>query len=179
MKQQSNTKVLYLAEAGIIAALYFVLTLVSNAAALSYGQIQIRLSEVLCILPIFTPAAIPGLCIGCLFSNFLSPLGWVDMVFGTVATLLSALVTYALRKVLIKNLPLLSALAPVLFNALIVGLEINLFLPQESRFAGFLYSFLFVALGELLTAFFGGLLLYRTLKKHHFENWLKKNSPGS
>lgn len=168
MKQNTKTNIYYLTEAGIIAALYFVLTFASNAAGLAYGQIQFRLSEVLCILPVFTPAAIPGLVIGCLLSNLLSPMGWADWVFGTGATLLAALATYFLRKLKWKKLPVLSALMPTLFNGIIVGLEIAIFLPEGTRFVGFGYSFLFVALGELVTATFGGLFLYRLLEKYQF-----------
>ncbi len=164
--KQNKQNIYYLTEAGIIAALYFVLTLVSNSVGLAYGQVQFRLSEVLCILPVFTPAAVPGLVVGCLLSNFLSPMGWADWVFGTGATLIAALAAYFLRNVKFKGLPVLSSLMPTLSNGLIVGLEIAIFLPEGTRFVGFGYSFLFVALGELVVTTFGGLFLYKVLLKY-------------
>ena len=86
-----------MAEAGIIAALYFVLTIINP---LAFGQIQIRFSEALCVLPFFTPAAVPGLFIGCLLSNLAgSPLGLYDIIFGSLATLAAAFSTYYIGKI--------------------------------------------------------------------------------
>ena len=78
----------YLTQAAVIAALYVVLTYVSSAVGLAYGGVQFRLSEALTILPAFTPAAIPGLTIGCVLGNLGSPMGIVDIVCGAGATLL-------------------------------------------------------------------------------------------
>jgi len=83
----------FLAEAGIIAAMYFALTMA--AQPISFGQIQVRISEALCVLPFFTPAAVPGLFIGCVLANLAgSPLGPYDILFGSLATLVAALMTY-------------------------------------------------------------------------------------
>lgn len=87
-----------LTQAALIAALYVVLTFLSNAFGLASGAIQIRFSEALCILPFFTPVAIPGLFIGCVISNLLTGAVLWDIIFGSIATLLGACVTYALRK---------------------------------------------------------------------------------
>ena len=114
-------KTLYLTQSAVIAAIYVVLVYVTNLipGQLNYGMIQFRLSEALCILPIFTPAAIPGLFLGCLISNFMSPLTWVDWVFGSGATLLAAVLTYALRKY-----PWTAPIPAILVNALIIGPEL-------------------------------------------------------
>ena len=89
---------LYLAQAGMIAAIYAALTYLAMALNLAYGSIQFRFSEALTILPIFTPAAVPGLAIGCLIGNLASPYP-LDLVFGTAASLIAALLTRAVRKV--------------------------------------------------------------------------------
>ena len=88
-----NKKVLFLTQAAAIAALYFVLTWLASMLGLSSGAIQVRFSEALTILPFFTPAAIPGLFIGCLLSNFLTGAVVWDVVFGSIATLIGAVGT--------------------------------------------------------------------------------------
>ena len=105
----------YLVKAAVIAAVYIALTLL--LMPISYGFMQIRIAEALTVLPAITHAAIPGLFIGCLVSNILGPYGLVDMVFGSIATLLAAFATYKLRK-----RTLLVPLPPVIANGLIIGL---------------------------------------------------------
>ena len=131
----------------IIAALYAVLTLF--LPALSYGAWQCRVSEALTVLPIVLPQSIPGLVVGCLVANLLSPVGAMDVIFGTLATLLAALCTYALR----KN-RYLAALCPVVANGLIVGgmLSYAYSLPLW-------LTMVQVAAGELLAVAIGLLLL--------------------
>ena len=87
----------FLALGAVIAAIYAVLTYLSALANLAYGPFQFRFSEALTILPIFTPAAVPGLALGCLLSNIFSSMGAADMVFGTLATLLAAIATRMVR----------------------------------------------------------------------------------
>ena len=99
----------------MIAALYVVLTLLANALGLANYAIQVRFSEALTILPFFTPAAIPGLTIGCLLSNILTGCAPLDILFGTLATLIGALGTYALRR-----FEWLAPLPPILANTIIV-----------------------------------------------------------
>ena len=91
-----NKKLVFICQAAVIAALYVVLTYVFSAFA--SGVIQVRVSEALTILPAFTPAAIPGLVIGCLLSNTLTGCVLLDIIFGSVATLIGALGSYALRR---------------------------------------------------------------------------------
>ena len=93
-----NKKVLFLTQAAVIAAIYVVLTIFISAFNLASGAIQVRISEALTILPFFTPAAIPGLAIGCPLSNLLTGAAVYDVVFGSLATLLGAVGTYLLRK---------------------------------------------------------------------------------
>ena len=87
-----------LALSGVIAALYAALSLVSTAMGLGFGTVQLRLSEALCVLPILFPEAVPGLAVGCLVTNLLSPYGAADLIFGTLATLLAAVLTRRIRK---------------------------------------------------------------------------------
>lgn len=93
-----NKKVLFTSQAALIAALYVVLTFFSNAFGMASGTVQVRISEALTILPFFTPAAIPGVTIGCLLSNLFTGCAPLDILFGTCATLLGALGSYALRR---------------------------------------------------------------------------------
>ena len=93
-----NKKAYFITQAAVIAALYVVLTLFINAFDLASGAIQVRISEALTILPYFTPAAVPGLFIGCLLSNFMTGAAIWDIIFGSLATLIGAIGTYLLRK---------------------------------------------------------------------------------
>lgn len=104
----------YLARAAVVAAVYAAVTLL--LAPISYGQVQLRVAEALTILPVIMPAAVPGLFIGCLLANLLGGASMLDVVFGSLATLLAALLTRRLR-----SRPALAALPPVLVNALVVG----------------------------------------------------------
>lgn len=171
-----NGRSLFIVESGMVAALYVALTWISALTGLSYGGIQFRLSEVLTILPVFMPAAIPGLTIGCLIANISSPFGFFDMAFGTLATLLAALLSYLCRKIRLKGLPVLSAAWPVLLNAIAVASIIGIFTPSTSFFSIFAISFLQVGLGELITGFVGGLLLYKMLCKYNLEEVIKKQN---
>lgn len=125
---KNNSKLRLMAEAGMIAALYTVATLV--LAPLSFGNIQFRASEALTLLPVFTASAVPGLTIGCIISNAVGVAmgsniaGWLDVAFGSLATLLAAILTRMLRNIQFKGIPLPAILPPVLLNALIVGGEL-------------------------------------------------------
>ena len=160
-----NKKIKFITTAAIIAAAYVVLTLVSAAFNLAYGPVQFRLSEALCILAALTPAAIPGLTVGCIISNLLS-FNAIDMLFGSAATLIAAILTYYTRKITFKDLPLLGSLFPVVVNGLIVGAEIAVFfLPETAFFTGFAISALQVALGEMVICYGLGIPLYGMVKK--------------
>lgn len=106
-------KTKFLTQAAMIAAIYVILVEVFKP--FSYGVMQVRVAEVLTVLPFFTPSAIPGLTIGVLISNILGPNGFLDVVLGTLATLIAAYLTYRTRK------KILAPLAPILVNAVIIG----------------------------------------------------------
>ena len=110
-----SKKTAYITQAALIAAIYTVLTMIAAGFDLASGAIQVRFSEALTIMPFFTPAAVPGLTLGCLLSNILTGCALPDIIFGTLATLLGALGSYALR----KN-RFLCAVPPIVSNALII-----------------------------------------------------------
>ena len=171
LPRQGSARVRFLAQAAVIAALYAVLTYVAGAVNLAYGPVQFRFSEALTILPVFTPAAIPGLALGCFLANLGSPLGVVDWVFGTLATLLAAVMSYGLRNLRFKGLPVLSALPPVLTNTVIVGLEVSClssigaFAWQNFSWAAYGASALSVGVGELVVCLVLGLPLFVLLQR--------------
>ena len=156
-------KARYLTNAAIIAAVYIVLTLLTNALGLANGATQVRFSEALCILPMFTPAAIPGLFIGCMLSNIFTGCIFWDVVFGSLATLIGAVFTYNLRKY-----RKLAILPPIISNTVIVPfvLKFAYGLP-----AGLWYFIITVGIGEILSCGILGSLLYRYLKK--YKNFIK------
>jgi len=160
-----NSRTVFLVTSALIAALYAGLTYFSATLNLAYGPLQFRFSEALTILPILTPAAIPGLTIGCLIGNLGSPYGIVDIICGTLATAIAAVSTRMLRNVRVKNIPFLAPLAPVIFNAVIVGAEITFFLPGGASLTGFLISAGWVGLGELIVCYVLGLPLGLALEK--------------
>ena len=149
-----------------IAAAYAGLTYLSNVFGLAYGPIQLRISEVLTLLPIFTPAAIPGLTVGCFIAN-IGSFNAADMIFGTFATFVAAVLTYYLRNIKVKRLPVLSMLAPVIINAFIIGFEIAvLFLPEGYSFWGFIISALEVGAGEFIVCFCLGIPFFLAVEKY-------------
>ena len=152
-----NKKVLFICHAAMIAALYVVLTVVASSLNLANGNIQVRFSEALTILPFFTPAAIPGLAIGCLISNLITGCVPLDIVFGTVATLLGALGSYALRRY-----KWLVPLPPILANAIIVPwvLRIGYDMPLSIPF-----MMLTVGAGEVISCYVLGMILLLALEK--------------
>ena len=155
---KKNSKALFVAHASIIAALYVVLTLFSNALGLANYAIQIRFSEALTILPYFTPAAIPGLFVGCILSNTLTGCLPLDIIGGSIATLLGAICTYKLRK-----WKYLSPLPPIIFNMLIIPPILSF----VYRFEGTLYYFtLTVGIGEILSCGILGTFLLLFLEKY-------------
>ncbi|MBR2447433.1 MAG: QueT transporter family protein [Clostridia bacterium] len=161
----SKAKLQYITTAAIIAAVYAALTYFGSFFGLSYGPIQLRFSEVLTILPIFTPAAIPGLTIGCFIAN-IGSFNLLDMVFGTLATLIAAILTRLFKDIKFKGIPLLSLFPPVIVNALIIGLEIAIFfLPEGLSLYGFLISALQVGTGQLIVCYVLGIPFYFTVKK--------------
>ncbi|MBO5928494.1 MAG: QueT transporter family protein [Clostridia bacterium] len=167
VKQNKNPRLslVYLAQAGVIAAAYTALTVLLQP--LSYGALQVRVSEMLTILPVYTPAAIPGLAVGCFLSNLLglssgaNPAGGWDLLFGTLATLVAAWLTRKGKAVRPGGVPLLSTLPPVFVNAVVIGAELYV---VYGGFPWWLHM-LAVAGGQLVACVGCGLLFATTLEK--------------
>lgn len=168
---KKNKKLFFLTQSAIIAALYVVLT---------YGQeillpgttsmaVQFRISEALTMLACFTPAAIPGLTLGCFIANVINVSALpVDMIMGSTATLLAALAMYFTRNIRFKDIPFVSALMPAIFNGIIIGLEIEIFFIEGNfHLLSFLTQAGFVALGELGVCFTLGILLSVVIVKRN------------
>ena len=155
MKRKSK----FIAKASMIAALYTALTLVSAMFGLSSGAIQVRISEALCVLPVYSTAAIPGLAVGCLVSNLICGGTVYDILFGTAATLIGALLAYTLKK-----LPYLSSIPTIISNAAIIPFVLIL-----SGFGGwdmFPYFSLTVGIGEVISCGVLGTVLVFYLGRH-------------
>ena len=123
-KNRQMAKLLYITQAGLIAALYTVLTLFIGAFGLANGAIQFRVSEALCVLPFFTSAAIPGLTVGCLISNLMTGCLWQDVLFGTLATLLGA--TPDIESYAIDYLKYLLIAAPFMISQMVLNNQLRL-----------------------------------------------------
>lgn len=147
----------FLTQAAMIAAIYVVLTFVANAFGLANYAVQVRFSEALTILPIFTPAGIPGLFIGCLISNILTGCAIPNIIFGSLATLIGAFGTRAL-----KSNRFLAVLPPIAANAIIVPLILKYAYGLEPLW----FSFLTVTAGEIISCGVLGLLLAFALNKY-------------
>lgn len=141
----------YFIEGGIIAAIYAVLTYA--LAPFAYGPIQVRVSEALCVLPFFTPAAVPGLFVGCVIANFFSPFGWIDVAVGSAATLIAA---YLASKIRLKWLVPLPAVA---VNAVFIGAELSIFSMGTVEQITFFAAAGYVALGQIAACYILGMPL--------------------
>lgn len=176
MKKQSYSEVIpvrsttpisltTLVQAAMIAAVYVVLTFIANAFGLANYAIQVRFSEALTILPYFTPAAIPGLFIGCLLSNILTGCALPDIVFGSLATLIGAFGTYALRR-----WKWCAPVCPILANTVIVPLVLiygyGLMIDGLSVLQCFGYYCLTVGAGEIISCGILGMILLLSLQKY-------------
>lgn len=157
MKTFHQSKALFLAQAAMIAAIYVVLTVLG--ASLAFGEVQIRFSEALTILPAFTPAGIPGVFLGCLISNILGGAILPDIIFGSLATLIGAVFTWLLR----NQSRYLAPLPPIAANAVVVpfilkfGYQIPLPIP---------FMMLTVGIGEVISCGILGMFLYSVLNRY-------------
>ena len=152
-KQRKNT--LYIVHAAIIAALYVVLTVLSASFDLASGAIQVRISECLTVLPFFTVAGIPGVTIGCFLANVITGCMPLDVLFGTLATLLGAIGTYLLRE-----RRLLCTLPPVIANVLIVPFVLKYVYGADGAIPFFMLT---VGAGEIITCIIFGQILISIL----------------
>ena len=173
-----QTRIRFLTLTGGIAALYAVLTLC--LAPLSFGLVQCRVAEALTVLAVYTPAAVPGLTLGCAICNLLgltmgsNIAGALDILLGTLATGLAALLSRYWRGWRVKGLPLLATLPPVVFNALIVGTELTLVMETYSWGLWGTQVGL-VAAGQAVACIGGGLLLAKMLQSSGVAAKLEKN----
>ena len=157
----------HLAHAAIIAALYTTLTHLQNLLlpGSATWAIQLRLSEALCILAFFTPAAVPGLSIGCLLFNLtFSAALPLDFFLGTLATALAAEGMWLSRRLTLKGIPLPGLLMPALTNAILVGWELSVYIG-----GAFWINAVYVALGEAIVLLLPGTLLYLTMKRRRLD----------
>ena len=153
-----TTRVRFITQAAMIAAIYVVLTIFISAFNLASGAIQIRISEALTILPAFTPTAIPGLFLGCLISNLITGAMLPDIIFGSLATLLGAIGSYLLRK-----WKWAVPVPPILSNTLIIPFVLAYAYQIPG---GVPYFMLTVGIGEILSCGVLGMILYGTLAKY-------------
>ena len=157
MKSIRNIKVLFMAQAAMISAIYIVITVVF--APISFGYMQVRISEMLTILPFFTPAAIPGLFIGALLANLFAGAVLIDVVFGSLATLIAACFTYLLR----KKSKYLAPVPPIVVNALIIPFVLRygygVLLPIPLMMAT-------VGVGQIIACGVLGIILLKVLEKY-------------
>jgi uncharacterized membrane protein len=145
-------KVSDVAYGGMIAALYVAVTILF--APISYGEIQLRVSEALTLLPFYMPAAVPALFVGCLIANFLGGLGLWDVVFGSGATLLAAWLSSKMPNLWLAAIP------PVIVNMFVIGALIHFIIGVP-----FLISALYVGSGQAVACFALGIPLMRVLEK--------------
>ncbi len=159
-----NKKLLFMVQAAMIAAIYVVLTVLF--APFSFGHIQVRLAEALTVLPYFTPAAIPGLAIGCLIGNTIGGAILPDIVFGSLATLVGAVTTYLLR----KQSKFLAPVGPIVANTITVPFVLyyayGINLP-------ILLQMLTVGIGEVLSCGVLGMIVFKSLEKYQHRIFKK------
>ncbi len=163
----SKLSVLFIAQAAMIAAIYVVLTLVG--ASFAYGPVQVRLSEALTILPAFTPAAIPGVFLGCLISNILGGCILPDIIFGSLATLIGGIFTWMLR----DKSRFLAPLPPILANTVIVPFVLKYGYMEPLPIP---FMMLTVGIGEVISCGVIGLIIYAGLNRYRGILFPKKNA---
>ena len=157
-------------QAATIAAIYVVLTHLQNIILPSSttAAIQCRLSEALTVLAFFSPAAVPGLTLGCLVFNLTSGAALpLDFLVGSLATLLAALGMRLTRNVTVRGLPVVGMAFPAITNALLVGWELKVYIG-----GGFWYNAICVAIGELIVLYTAGAVLYTALKRRRLDKYL-------
>lgn len=153
-------KIKFITQSATIAAIYIALTWIFAPISFGHNLFQFRISEVMTVLPLFTPAAIPGLFIGCALSNLLfGGLGIIDLVLGSAATLIAALLSYLLR----KKSTLIALAPPVIVNAIIVGSYLNYLISPEINV---LINMGWVMLGQIVSCYGLGLPLCKAIDKY-------------
>lgn len=150
-----NLSIKKITKIGVVAAIYTAISIV--AAPISFGSIQVRVAESLTILPVFSKTHIYGVTLGCFLTNIIGAFmgvniaGFLDVFVGTSATLIAAYSTYALRNIKIKGLPILSAVPPVLINAIFIGYELSFVINGGFLLPAFLLTAFQVAVGQVIS----------------------------
>lgn len=162
---QKKLSVRRLVRCAVIAAVYVVVCLV--LAPFSYGAVQVRVAEALCLLPVFGAEYIVGVTLGCFLANLIGSTA-IDVVFGTLATLMACLVTYKLRNVRIKGLAIPASLPPVVFNMIIVGaFEITVFFSDGAPTAALAaFNAVTVGIGEIISCTVLGVALVKLIESN-------------
>ena len=155
-----NKRILFMTQSAMIAAIYVVLTVLF--APFGFGEIQVRIAESLTILPLFTPAAIPGLFIGCMIGNIIGGAILPDIIFGSLATLIGALFTYLLRK---QN-KYMAPIPPIIANTVIIPLVLRYAYGNPLPIP---LMMLTVGVGELISCGVLGMILLAALQKHQYK----------
>lgn len=175
-----NKTVLLLVQAAMIAALYVIFTEIANLLGIGSQVIQVRFSEALTILPLFTPAAIPGLFIGCILGNLLSGAHILDVIFGSLATLAGALGTYFIGKKctnkMAKAAKWLAPLPPIIANTIVIPLLLHFVYQFEG---GIPFFVLTIAIGEILSCGVLGIILYAALAPRKNAIFQMNNDNGA
>lgn len=153
-----NKQIRFITQAAVIAALYIVLTFIANALGLANPAVQVRISEALTILPVFTPAAIPGLFAGCLLSNVLTGCALLDVLFGSLATLIGAVGTYVLKKHKYA-----APLPPILANTIIIPFVLKYVYELKDAIPFFMLT---VGAGEIISCGILGVILLKAIEKN-------------
>ena len=163
-----NKNVRFLTHAAIIAALYAVLTHLQNLLLPNSTNmaIQFRASEALCVFALFSPAAIPGLTIGCLIANLLAGATALDFVIGSLASCLAAIAMWLSRRLTVKGYPLFALLMPAVFNGILIGWELVAFAGVPG---GFWLNAAYVAIGEAAVLLTLGTALYYAIKSRRLD----------
>lgn len=164
-----NKNVLFLTQAAMIAAIYVVLTYLF--APISFGAVQVRIAEALTILPVFTPAAIPGLFVGCLIGNIAGGAILPDILFGSLATLIGAIFTYQLR----NQKPVIATLPPIVSNTVIVPFVLKYAYGVTGMLPVLMLS---VGIGEVIGCGILGIILYTALYKYGNRIFFSATSKG-
>ena len=157
-----NQKIQYITRAALIAALYVALTHLSNILGLANGAIQIRFSEALCVLPFFMPSAIPGLFVGCIIANLTTGAVVWDIIFGSLATLIGAFFASKLKNKWLIPIP------TVIANTIIVPIIVLFCYTDKSAWSipTYLIGVVGVFVGEMISAYLFGIILFSALNKH-------------
>lgn len=171
MKNRSNTKILV--TSAMIAAVYCVLTLALSW--ISFGNMQFRIAEALTLLPVISPHAIVGVTLGCALSNAIgyfmgaNILGAADILFGTLASFIAAVLTWACRKIRVKGLPILSAAFPVIVNAIVIGAELTYLFTGTISAGPFLINAFSIFVPQFVICYTAGLILVRFIEKNNIK----------